>query len=876
MSNVIKQIVKEGQFGEQTIKMVVKDNERGPKGDTGAKGDAATITAGQAYTVPASYGPSVINTGTANDAVFDFYIPAGKDGEKGPQGPAGKDGAIHYTAGTGIEISDDNEISADIDWGEIGGDITDQTDLMQKISESGKTYTAGDGISISAQDAISLSTGPKNFFYQALGTTYENSFIHGKILHNDTIGGEYNYLYFIGNLLEPTTHATPSSPQSPLITTGTQKVVITTGSSYVDDPTENTEKQVYDIPLGSLELYGFSHPTSHTGYSSGFAAERSDVLKKREGETGWWIERKVVKATYNGSESWQQDGYAFYLEVYVDNPQLTRSPIMCDHFWNNFASNSQSPTDESYRGQCWASNGRIYFMPTDTTQTTVSAFTTWLSSNNITVYYLTTQSHYTYTQITDSSLSSALDALQNAYAYSSNNTAMYVLPPSSSYSFGGLAYSLPTANLANLTYQITDIEQSIPAPTTVVQTTGNSTTSVMSQDATTSMVFADPSTKSQVKIGSGSSVGTFRNVAIGQNATASNTNTLAVGSYAWTNAASSTAVGDGTIAGGVGGTAIGHLASAGTNQYSVALGAQSTTSRDGEVNVGVGSTGYGYNSTSYRVIGGVHDGQNAHDAATVGQLNGRILQNAGAPTTSTVGTVGQILEDTTNGKLYQCTAIDNTDPNAPVYTWSEVGGGGGTTYTYKVLTSNDYNWNSSTSTAEAPFDSVALWLLPSGIYYCNDTSVTVREIKTGSALDVTKYNTFIISIGTDSNSNQYASIIYFGTNHTDLNNGYLPLLNYRITTVSTGQSSDNIKTGAFVTTNQIINNWDTNKANAVLSAAQGKALRDLMRPDTGTSDPTVTAPMGVVGKIYIKTDTNDAYMLVSDAGGVYTWKKITS
>lgn len=57
--------------------------------------------------------------------------------------------------------------------------------------------------------------------------------------------------------------------------------------------------------------------------------------------------------------------------------------------------------------------------------------------------------------------------------------------------------------------------------------------------------------------------------------------------------------------------------------------------------------------------------------ATIDDIDNRILTNAGAPTTSTVGTVGQILEDTTNGKLYICT--DATNP----YVWEEVGAGGG-------------------------------------------------------------------------------------------------------------------------------------------------------------------------------------------------------
>lgn len=52
-------------------------------------------------------------------------------------------------------------------------------------------------------------------------------------------------------------------------------------------------------------------------------------------------------------------------------------------------------------------------------------------------------------------------------------------------------------------------------------------------------------------------------------------------------------------------------------------------------------------------------------------IDSLVIENAGAPTTSTVGTVGMLLEDTTNGKLYQCTAV-----NGSTYTWTEVGGGG--------------------------------------------------------------------------------------------------------------------------------------------------------------------------------------------------------
>ena len=91
----------------------------------------------------------------------------------------------------------------------------------------------------------------------------------------------------------------------------------------------------------------------------------------------------------------------------------------------------------------------------------------------------------------------------------------------------------------------------------------------------------------------------------------------------------------------------------------------------------------------YKTIGVRSDLQTTDKTKLVGAINevngkieNRVQTGNSAPISSTVGIVGQLYEDTTNGKLYQCTAIDNTDPQNPSYTWTEVGaGGGGTLYT---------------------------------------------------------------------------------------------------------------------------------------------------------------------------------------------------
>lgn len=178
---------------------------------------------------------------------------------------------------------------------------------------------------------------------------------------------------------------------------------------------------------------------------------------------------------------------------------------------------------------------------------------------------------------------------------------------------------------------------------TVVQSVGTSTTDVMSQNATTNMVYADPSTQQLVCIGNGANAGTRsssqdRRVAIGKGATATgHAGNIAInGSAVSTNYPS--------IAIGGGGSTKNYTVSLGGNLYNqdgehnvllgylttvngsyrkdcVALGYNAACTRSGEVNVGAGSTTNGFNSTSYRVIGGVHDGQDAHDVVTVNQIN---------------------------------------------------------------------------------------------------------------------------------------------------------------------------------------------------------------------------------------------------------------
>ena len=234
----------------------------------------------------------------------------------------------------------------------------------------------------------------------------------------------------------------------------------------------------------------------------------------------------------------------------------------------------------------------------------------------------------------------------------------------------------------------------------VVQNTGTSTTDVMSQDATTKLIYHnyDATGTGQIAIGNPSPYGQGSNsIVIGfdNNTRADGARSIAIGYKAETNLMDSITIASGTgrsYNNGSAGVVIGSNAVNG-NDYSVSLGDSAITTRAGEVNVGAGTSGHGYASSNYRVIGGVHDGIDDHDAVTVGQLNTAIA-GAGGP---------------------------------------------------KELTSADYNYPTDNPTG------VALWLLEPGVYYRTTTSVRVYLDSSAGGM-VNDYRTFVVSpvTGTES------------------------------------------------------------------------------------------------------------------------------
>lgn len=189
----------------------------------------------------------------------------------------------------------------------------------------------------------------------------------------------------------------------------------------------------------------------------------------------------------------------------------------------------------------------------------------------------------------------------------------------------------------------------------LAQTTGSNSKKVMSQDATTGMIFRDKSTKKQLQIGDNSNASGTEATAVGSNATAS----------------------------GIASVAIGGQCQA-TAQNSIAF-AQGQATVQGEFNVGTSynwSSG-GFNNTAYRVIRGVHDPVEAHDAATKGYV----------------------------------------DANA---------GSGGITF----LSSSNFNYDSGSGSP----DSVAMWLLDDGLYFMPSNYSTTPVIGCLNGTEAARFN----------------------------------------------------------------------------------------------------------------------------------------
>lgn len=537
-----------------------------------------------------------VSTGTSSTASSTYYfasnLPAGTYTFSIPQ-------TLSITIGINIIDTNGSFHNINISAGQTFTTVT-TTYIMERYRLTISGFAIGASVDISLPNELQLEAG-------STATTYEP---------------------YVGGTPSPN----PDYPQNINVVTGAQTITVTDGDS---------QSQSFTVNLGSIELCKIG--------------DYQDYIYKSN--NNWYLHKEFGKVVFDGSESWTLQSasgticstYQQSTTVYSPTEAGVVASASCSHF---IAYTDQAIYGTDTVGFAMSANGYFRVTLPQSIASTAPALRTWLSTNNVTLYYALETA--TDTQIADSSLIAQLEALLKATLYQPTTTITTT---------GSLPAILNiTAFTDNLSGVLEiaaqpDPEQIIyedfvgtdgvnagtaglvPAPTTsdtdkylksdgtwatvsgggggvtVVQTTGTSQTDVMSQNASTNIVFYDPSTKRHVVIGDNNSISSAGDgiVVIGRNAKGRGNN-VAIGYSAGSNSAGLTET-----------VSIGHSASVQSgHNYSVAIGSKAVTTRAGEVNVGLGNDTHGFNSSSYRVIGGVYDGQNAQDAVTVSQVNATI------------------------------------------------------------------------------------------------------------------------------------------------------------------------------------------------------------------------------------------------------------
>lgn len=179
--------------------------------------------------------------------------------------------------------------------------------------------------------------------------------------------------------------ASPSTPQTVNVVTGTQTITLTDGEVSDD----------YTVTLGSTELVKVGTYQDYI-YKSG---------------NNWYIHKETGKVTLNGSETWSagwNKTYSIIKADYMANLYIPSASI--NLFVNSFVPTSSQ--SNILLGNVYAGGNFLNFNYDDVgNDAGLPAFQTWLSSHNIIIYAPLTSA--TDTQITDTSLISELNAIHD-------------------------------------------------------------------------------------------------------------------------------------------------------------------------------------------------------------------------------------------------------------------------------------------------------------------------------------------------------------------------------------------------------------------------------------------------------------------------------
>lgn len=440
----------------------------GEQGETGPQGPAGTITIGTTTTGETGADAEVENVGTPENAILNFTIPRGEQGDQGPQGEPGPQGYMNeqdvrdvigtiipedFFTDTSETVSDEgtsialngttNAVFKDI---KLLGDTTQsgtpapENPIAVKNVSGEQTLVISDGSQQSQIFALNLGKNlfdktkqiVENYTYIANGDTLA---LAGCSLQEAYIPVEPNQAYTLSTLIDPSgvndfrificeydkekNFIQRDSDGSP----ATSRTITTTTSTFYVRLCFST------VTIPSLMFEKGSTVTSYARYFEPIELYKLGNFQDYIYKSGnkWFLHKATGKAIFDGSENWSKSGrsnstaFVGALSV-VDKginfnaSQLTKA--------DKFVKTNTTPMGVGAFDLTNSVGGSAQYLlvALDALSiTTIGDFKAWLAANTVTIYYPLTIA--VETEITEEPLIKQLESLSFANSYKSETQA---------------------------------------------------------------------------------------------------------------------------------------------------------------------------------------------------------------------------------------------------------------------------------------------------------------------------------------------------------------------------------------------------------------------------------------------------------------------
>lgn len=316
----------QGSTGPQGLQG--EQGEKGEKGDTGAQGpegpqgatgpqgepgDAATISVGTVTTLPAGSNATVTNAGTAREAIFNFGIPRGEDGNDG-----GVDLTPYRTAAD-QDIIDQGKAPLNHNhngvYQPVGNYLTTETDPTVPAwakQASKPTYTASEvgaaPLSHANDTDIHVSTAEK---------TSWNSKAAGDHNHDNVYQPIGSYLTSESDPTVPSWAKQESKPTYTASEVGAAAASHNHDTAYA--PISHSNDSSIHVTATDKSNWNSKAAGSHTHSASNITSGTLPVTRGGTGQTQLWTSITFTKSNSKFGSFWGSIQYYRYLDMVYFN-----------------------------------------------------------------------------------------------------------------------------------------------------------------------------------------------------------------------------------------------------------------------------------------------------------------------------------------------------------------------------------------------------------------------------------------------------------------------------------------------------------------------------------------------------------------------------